>query len=124
MNIPKHDKNIDYYFKLSNKQIHIDFDKNKSWQKLIHKRNKKKMITLSIAASVTIIFGLLIPTVFQLSHEAIIPNEAFKRKKLEEYERKMAGTYEDTEFCFDCNGLLFKTEKKQAPDYQYIQMIY
>lgn len=116
--------NIDVYFRTGCENSHLDLKKEKAWENLNKKRKNRKMTTFSIAASIVILLGVLSTPFFRSNQEVVIPNEAFKRKKLEEYERKMAGTYEETKICYDCNGYLLHIEKNQAPENQYIQKFY
>ena len=116
--------NIDVYFRTGCENLHFDLNKEKAWEKLNQKRNKKTFNKFSIAASIVILAGIISGNIFQTKQNVIIPNEAFKRMKLEEYERKMAGTYIEPKICYDCNGSVLLHKNNEAPENQYIQNLY
>lgn len=115
------DNNIDVFFRSGVENSTLELDKKKAWKKLENKRSKKRIeLIVSIAVALVCIgIFLTIPTkktdpAFQIS------NEFYKRQKLEEYEKKLSGTYEETILCYDCNNEFINPQYKQVPEEQWI----
>jgi hypothetical protein len=116
--------NIDVYFKTGVENFSFGFNKEKAWERLNKKRDRKNKIKYATLLTIVVIAGLLFTFNLRQKEEEYITNEFQKRQKLEEYERKLAGKYEEVKICYDCYGFTMKSEVKQAPEYQYKFMIY
>ena len=103
----------------------LGFSNDLGWQKLAEKQKAlfKKRIAIIGMCAVTFI-GMLIFS-WQTRLEPVNRTSEYeKRKKLEEYEQKLSGTYEEIIICSDCSGQVYKIEIKQVPENPSIIMFY
>lgn len=113
--------NLDKYIKTEIVEAESGFNNDQGWQHLVAKQKViflKRTAVIGICAATFI--GILIFS-WQTRLEPVSTiSEYEKRKKLEEYEQKLSGTYEEIIICADCNGQVFKIEIKQVPENQSI----
>ena len=113
----RQNNNIDIYIKTQLENTSIPFNKEKGWDKLENKRKQHKvhkLLSYSIAASILLALFFIIKP--KHNTKPAIVNEFQKRQKLEEFEKKLSGTYIEIKFCFDCNGTIMKSKIKQVPE--------
>lgn len=116
------ENNIDTYIKLRVDSSTLYLDKEKAWKKLESKRTiltKKLYSVLSAVAAVLILVIIIIPYSTTKENPNLM-SDFEKRQKLNEYERKISGTYTETLICYDCSGKFLKTQIKQVPEGQII----
>lgn len=109
--------NIDIFLKAQLENVSIALDKEKSWEKLENKRKyhrAQKLLSYALAASIVLAAFFIVKPRYTTKPQIV--NEFEKRQKLEEFEKKLSGTYIELEFCFDCNGTIMKSKIKQVPE--------
>ncbi len=113
----RQENNIDVYIKAELENSSILFNKEEGWRRLEKKRKQHKTHSIiSYAAAISLILIAIFLVKTRYDSKPHIVNEFQKRQKLQEYEKKLSGTYIEIEFCFDCNGTIMKSEIKQVPE--------
>ena len=121
------ENNIDTYIKLRVDSNTLYLDKDKAWEKLKSKRTilTKRFYSVFVAAAAVLIIGIIIIIPNNTTKEKSNLMSVFeKRQKLNEYERKISGTYIETLICYNCTGKFLKTQIKQVPENQIILNVY